>query len=382
MNQDQYLLKRFSKLKELKRIQIIVGGFGFIGQYLTWGLLRKGFNVVLIARSDIHNRLEQLEQKNSAVNPIYKLAENDFNRLTIIPGDLNKPSLGMSSTPYSQLCSLHIDSIWNCAADMRYSFSNLQQSMNTNVNGVKRLIDIAVTTKCRLNQISTSFIGGKDYANGETIEEILYQPKEFFNAYDYTKNMAENLISASKNLQYTIYRPTIVLGDSVTGYTDSQSGYYEYVKLLNRLKEKNVKLPIHLKYLSGRPINIIPVDVCCDAILNISDNHETTASQYFNIADSKPMTIDDFVQFNRIYFNLDLRQLQDDHTALNNLSELEKRLLKIINRMQNGPFLNSDFRFCSKNSQRVLGHSVQNQWRNSNSYLTKIVDYFLNQTSY
>ncbi|WP_445362187.1 SDR family oxidoreductase [Microbulbifer sp. ANSA003] len=308
-NQDQYILKRFSILKESKRIQLIVGGFGFIGQYLTWGLLRKGFNVVLIARSDIHNRLEQLKQKNSAVNPIYKLTENDFNRLTIISGDLNKPSLGLSSTPYSQLCSLNIDSIWNCAADMRYSFSNLQQSMNTNVNGVKRLIDIAVTTKCRLNQISTSFIGGKDYANGETIEETLYQPKEFFNAYDYTKNMAENLIAASKNLQYTIYRPTIVLGDSVTGYTNSQSGYYEYVKLLNRLTEKNVKLPIHLKYLSGRPINIIPVDICCDAILNISDNQETTINQCFNIADSKPMTIDDFVQFNRFYFNLDLRNL-------------------------------------------------------------------------
>ncbi|WP_444917867.1 SDR family oxidoreductase [Microbulbifer sp. JMSA003] len=380
MKESQHTFEKLSEIQDLKRIQLVVGGLGFIGQYLTWGLLRKGFNVVLIARNDIHDRFEQLKQRNSFVNPIYKLSKNDFDRLIIISGDLSRPKLSLSSTSYRQLRSLHIGSIWNCAADMSYSYSNLQQSINTNVNGVERLIEVAVAAKCRFNQISTSFIAGKNHASGVIVKEKLYQPKEFFNAYDYTKNAAENLIAESKNLVYTIYRPTIVLGDSVTGYTNSQSGYYEYVKLLNRLKEQNIQTPIHLKYLPNCLINVIPVDICCDAILKISNNHELTKNQYFNIADSNPMTIDEFVKFNRDYFELDLRQIQDSHVLLSSLPEKERRILKIINRMQNGPFLNSDFRFCSANSQRVLGHPVQDQWRNSKSYLTKVVDYFSNQT--
>ncbi|WHI48135.1 SDR family oxidoreductase [Microbulbifer sp. JMSA004] len=381
MKHDQHIFKQLSEIRGLKEIQLVVGGFGFIGQYLTWGLLQKGLNVVLIARNNANNRAEKLKQKNSFANPRYKLSENNFDQLTIISGDLNKPNLGLSSASYRQLCSLNIGSIWNSAADMHYSYSNLQQSINTNVIGVNRLIDIAVTAKCRLNQISTAFIAGKAHANGIAINEVLYRPGNFFNAYDYTKNIAENLIAESKNLEYTIYRPTIVLGDSVSGYTNSESGYYEYVKLLNRLKKQHVEIPIHLKYTPGCFINVIPVDICCDAILKISEKHEATRNQYFNIADSNPMTVDNFIKFNRNYFKLDLRQFIENHTSLSNLSEREKRLLKIINRMQNGPFLNSDFRFSSVNSQEVLGHPVQNQWCNSNSYLTKVVDYFLNQTS-
>ncbi|WP_444943759.1 SDR family oxidoreductase [Microbulbifer sp. ZKSA006] len=381
MKQNQHTFKKLSEIQELQQIQLVVGGFGFIGQYLTWGLLKKGFNVVLIARNETYNRVEQLKQNNSIVNPLYKVSKSDFDRLTVILGDLNKPNFGLSAKPYRQLCSLHIGAIWNSAADMHYSYSNLQKSINTNVIGVNRLIDIATTAKCRLNQISTAFIAGKAYANGVAIEETLYRPNKFFNAYDYTKNIAENLIAESKDLEYTIYRPTIVLGDSVSGYTNSQLGYYEYVRLLNQLKEQNIQIPIHLKYLSGSFINVIPVDICCEAILKISGNHESTKNQYFNIADSNPMTVDKFIKFNRDYFKLDLRQSQHERKVLNNLSEKEKNVLESISAAQNAPFLNSDFRFCSSNSQRVLGRPIQNQWRNSKSYLSKIVDYFLTQAS-
>ena len=100
------------------------------------------------------------------------------------------------------------------------------------------------------------------------------EKRSFNNTYEQTKFEAELLFSQIENIPYTIYRPSIVSGNSVTGNLAASSIIYKFIILLSR--NLLCKLPID----SDASLNIIPVNNFVNKMLAIGSQKESIGKTY------------------------------------------------------------------------------------------------------
>ncbi|HZX99153.1 MAG TPA: SDR family oxidoreductase [Dermatophilaceae bacterium] len=82
--------------------------------------------------------------------------------------------------------------------------------------------------------VSTCYVSGR--YEGEFTEDALDEGQTFLNHYESTKFEAEKLVRAAMadGLPTTIYRPGMVVGDSLTGETQKYDGPYFVAEFLRR----------------------------------------------------------------------------------------------------------------------------------------------------
>jgi len=95
-----------------------------------------------------------------------------------------------------------------------------------NVEGTRHLLELC--GRCDIRQfhhVSTAYVCG--YREDRVREDEVDVGQQNCNPYEATKLQAEKLVRGSDFLdRVTVYRPSSVLGDSVTGYTSTTHGFY------------------------------------------------------------------------------------------------------------------------------------------------------------
>ncbi|MBL8027760.1 MAG: SDR family oxidoreductase [Fibrobacteres bacterium] len=360
---------------------LVAGGFGFFGQYLTWLLLRKGHHVTLIGRGDLEKRVETLFTDNKKANDGFLLNEIEMSNLSIIQGDIGKVNLGLSDTDFAELVKRRYDAIWNSAAHMRYEPEHLPESRTINVEGTRRLVNLANKLNSVYNHISTAFIGGKDHADGSLIAEQIYKVSEYYNSYDRTKSEAEEVVKSTSLVPYRIFRPSIIIGDSVTGFSNSNFGFYEYVQLLQALKKRSdisdmrVVVPCNERGC----FNIVPVDVCANIIVKIA-LQKKSANRIFTISDPAPMTYKDILIKMGEILGVNVVPVDSQFgTPPQDLQEKERFISKFVQRAttRNSPFVQGNFKFSTDNSADFGGDEYWVKWKSQPQYFKKLIDAFV-----
>src|SRR5260370_6906940 len=96
--------------------------------------------------------------------------------------------------------------------------------MSVNVEGTHRVLDFA--ERCpslrRLHYISTCYVSGRH--DGVFREDDLGVGQSFNNFYEETKFLAEVELRKRTQLPTTIYRPSVIVGDSRTRATQKYDG--------------------------------------------------------------------------------------------------------------------------------------------------------------
>src|SRR5512139_1083498 len=111
--------------------------------------------------------------------------------------------------------------------------------------------------------------------------------QRFHNAYEESKYQAELLVRrAQRDLPATIYRPSIVVGDSRTGEIDRFEGPYAMAILL---VASPVGVPLPLPGDGVAPLNVVPVDFVVDAALSMSEN-PAGAGRTVHVVDPSPLS--------------------------------------------------------------------------------------------
>jgi nucleoside-diphosphate-sugar epimerase len=127
-----------------------------------------------------------------------------------------------------------------------------------------------------LFHISTAYICG-DYRREVWGPNDLCKLQRFRNAYEQSKFTAECIIRNKPGVQYTIIRPSILVGDSKISGIPSMSGFYVAIRacyLAKRWLERKAGLPPiepHIR-LHGDPeatLNMIPVDIAARQIADL-----------------------------------------------------------------------------------------------------------------
>ena len=165
--------------------------------------------------------------------------------------------------------------------------------MRVNVTGTQRVLDLAERAPRldRLHYVSTCYVSGR--FPGVFREQDLELGQTFNNYYEETKQLAEvEVRKRMDRIPATVYRPSVVVGDSETGATQKFDGPYVVMQWLMR-QPRIAVLPV-----VGRPsrytFNVVPRDFVISALTHLS-GLSTNAGKTYALADPRPMTVDETI---------------------------------------------------------------------------------------
>lgn len=210
-------------------------------------------------------------------------------RIRIVEGDITRPGLGLAAT--DQVLRDTITEIYHLAAVYDLSVGR-DFAMRVNVEGTRHVLDFAEACPAlaRFQYVSTCYVSGTH--PGVFHEEELALGQRFNNFYEETKHLAEVEVRRhmAAGLPATIYRPSIVVGDSTTGATQKYDGPYFVIQWLLRQPAAAALMPV-----SGDPtrseFNVVPRDFVVNAITHLSALPHSLGKTY-QLADPHPLTFD------------------------------------------------------------------------------------------
>jgi long-chain acyl-CoA synthetase len=184
-------------------------------------------------------------------------------RVKGVAGRLEGPGLGLSESMRDQI-TRSIGTVVHCAASLSYTME-LAKARPINVGGTREVLSLAREARDhgsldRVVHVSTAYVAGKRSGRVHEDEADVGQPLR--NTYERTKLEAEHVVRES-DLPAAILRPSIIYGDSVTGWTPAFSAIYQPLRALSR--GLLAEMPADP---DGR-LDIVPVNVVADAMLEL-----------------------------------------------------------------------------------------------------------------
>ena len=202
---------------------LVTGATGFIGSSITAALLNRGASVTCLARG--------ADGQERTLGAVTKAATGfglaiDPSRIQVLPYE--RAALERNAAQLADLTA-----VWHCAAHMTFAYKKLRDAIDVNVGGavdlVQQIARYARNTP-RFYFCSTAYTGGVEA--GE-IGETLHLAPHLVNPYFVSKWGAELVLEKLARdhvLPITVYRPTLVVGHTQTGWYGGQSyGLYNFV---------------------------------------------------------------------------------------------------------------------------------------------------------
>jgi len=212
-------------------------------------------------------------------------------RVTLAEGDITDANLGVAG---ADSLKARVTSIYHLAALYDLSVAR-DRAMRVNVQGTERVLHFAAQCPrlARLHYVSTCYVSGR--YRGVFHESDLDVGQRFNNHYEETKYLAEVGVRRMMRagLPVTIYRPSIVVGDSVTGETQKYDGPYFAIRWL--LRQGRIAVMPVVGKASETEFNVVPRDFVVDAIAQLSGLRRSRGATYA-LADPQPLTVDQLLQ--------------------------------------------------------------------------------------
>ncbi|WP_096200578.1 SDR family oxidoreductase [Bacillus sp. FJAT-45350] len=319
----------------------LTGGTGFLGTQLIQQLLDSNHHVYVLARS--------LKKSRELLD---KIPVHLHSKIEIIEGNLSSNTLGMSVEDHARLHG-KIDVFYHIAALLSFDFKKSEELYQSNQIGTKHTLEFAKSIGVKsYYYISTAYtLGKKDRA-----DEILHPiDQEFNNSYEETKCKAEYLVmSYSESMKVAIFRPSIIVGHSVTGRTDSMFGLYGFLKGIEVFKKKMAKVESNRNKtftIIGNPYgtqNLVPVDYVCK-VLMAGLEHATNQTIYHITNPHPPINHEGFQVIKSV---LDLPNIEFDLIDSGKLSKEEVLLNSFISNFS--IYINRNIDFTITNTTMLL----------------------------
>lgn len=347
---------------------LLTGANGFLGARLAKDLLNEGHGVFLLVRNA--KKLDRF------------LKEMDNERLTskinILEGDITSEHFGLEKEVLRGLNG-QIDAIIHMAALLSFDESDREYIHHVNVGGTRNTLNFSKEINCKkFLYVSTAYTVGTET---EGTEELYSLNREFVNQYEKTKCEAEHLVqSYSDSFSVSILRPSIIIGDSVTGEAETNFGMYGVIKsllVLKRRMKRNSKLQDQTyRIVMDKDVasNIVPVDyvsTVLQAALLYSKNKDI-----FNIVNPNPPKQGTI--FNLIKDYLDLTNIEmvnvEDADQLRDDEKLFNKPLAVFSN-----YTSRNIHFSCDSTKRLLENSNQSLLKMDDQMIHNIVTGYLNE---
>jgi thioester reductase-like protein len=243
---------------------LITGATGFLGGEVLARLLERDERPVYA--------LVRAASDDEAQARLRAVTEPWPGRAIAVAGDITQPDLGIGPQRRAWLAE-RIERVVHCAASVSFTLG-LEESRAINVAGTRHLLAFAAlcARSGRFDSfvhVSTSYVAGTH--GNEFGEGDLDVGQTFRNAYERSKFEAELLLREwAGTLPIQVLRPSIIVGDSRTGWTSSFNVLYGPLRAFMRGAYPVV--PAH----RSSPVDVVPVDYVADGIVALAGRPGTT----------------------------------------------------------------------------------------------------------
>jgi thioester reductase-like protein len=252
----------------MKAPVFLTGATGFLGMEVLARLLEAGDRkvVALVRASDDAAAEDRLY---GVLNTLWRDPSPYRENVRAVAGDVTSPGLGLAQAQRTALAE-EVGAVLHCAASISFDLP-LDDARAINVEGTREVIGFARECKAlgrleRFVHVSTAYVSGK--YEGTFRERQLDAKQAFRNTYEQTKWEAEHVVRDASDLSPAIARPSIVMGESGTGWTPAFNVLYWPLRAFSRgLFDEIPSLP-------SAHVDIVPVDYVADALVLLLDNHE------------------------------------------------------------------------------------------------------------
>jgi thioester reductase-like protein len=254
----------------------LTGSTGYIGGHVAANLLADygaPLNLLVRARDgqDAEDRLWRALQLHFDFKNFYEILQT---RVRIFRGDLTSERFGLAQDDYDRLVH-STDSIIHCAASLNRKSE--KSCLNVNLRGTLEVIKLGQQVDYyhglrRFSHVSTVAVAGKRQDEVVTEDNSIDWDRSDYDPYARTKKFCEHMIrQLLPDTPKTIFRPSIVLGDSRRAETTQFDMVRAFVFLAG--------LPV----LPLRPrdrVDIVNVDFVADAIAALHVKERTNYDTY------------------------------------------------------------------------------------------------------
>jgi nucleoside-diphosphate-sugar epimerase len=144
-------------------------------------------------------------------------------RLSAVRADLTAPGMGIAAADRRRLAA-DVDRVIHCAASIAFTLP-LAEARAINVAGTRRVLELAreLPQLERLVHVSTAYVAGRTPG---LFRETDVGGGGFRNTYERTKMEAEHALALADDLPSLVVRPSIVVGESDSGWTSAFNVLY------------------------------------------------------------------------------------------------------------------------------------------------------------
>ncbi len=243
---------------------LLTGATGFVGMAVLSRLMAAGHEVHCLVRA-----ADDAEADSRLRAVLARVQAPSTGRAVAIAGDLTAPRLGLGDR-HDELAA-RVGSVIHSAASVAFDLP-LEEARAINVEGTRRVLDFAgaVPGLQRVTYVSTAYVAG---ARRGTAYEDDRETGAFRNSYERSKHEAEALVRSS-TLPWTIARPSIVVGESTTGWTASFNVLYGPLRAFDA--GAYPLLPARRR----SPVDVVSVDYVADAVAALAGHPEAAGGTF------------------------------------------------------------------------------------------------------
>jgi thioester reductase-like protein len=243
----------------------LTGATGFLGMEVLVRILERGDrDVIALVRAPDDAAAE--ERLDGVLHTLWRDPSPYRDRVRAVAGDVSRPGLGLEVAERTSIAE-DVGAVLHCAASIAFDLP-LDEARAINVEGTREVVGFARECKAlgrleRFVHVSTAYVAGRH--SGTFRERQLVAGQEFRNTYEQTKWEAEHVVRAAGDLSPAIARPSIVMGESDSGWTPAFNVLYWPLRAFSRgLFEEIPALP-------AAHVDIVPVDYVADSLVHLLD---------------------------------------------------------------------------------------------------------------
>ena len=331
---------------------VVLTGVGTVGREVLLALVRRGTEVAVLMRS--RGRRSAAQRADQLFDTL-SLTALERARVTVLVGDIAQPECGLDQSAMTWLTERAVAVVHTAAVTSLVADRELCDSVNRGGTANVLLAAHEWHGRGRLERfvhVSTALAAGAASA-GRVAEGELPARAEFANDYERSKNDGERLVRAAMQagLPAAILRPSMVVGDTATGWT----------------RDFNVIYPLIRAMASGyvgrfpadpsAPVHLAPIDFAVRAIVAALDVPWADGLT-FNVTAPAPPTVGELFGC-EAFFRLGIARpdlCPPETFDIEALPPRERDTLETLAFCF--PYFNSRLSFETRNAQRLAGTPV------------------------